>query len=73
MTAKIRYIGAEATTKTFGKVWHRNLWNATHKLPDEHVAILAQNPQFQVVKDGEPEPKDDPEPGEDGEDGEGEG
>ncbi len=60
MTAKIRYIGAEPTTKTFGKVWHRNLWNAKHGLPDEHVDILAQNPQFQVVKDGEPEPKDEP-------------
>jgi hypothetical protein len=58
MTAKIRYIGEEKTTRAFGKTWVRSLWNDKHALPDEHVDILAQNPRFQVVKEGEPEPKD---------------
>ncbi len=48
MTLRIRYIGDEKKTVAFEKTWVRSLWGNLEGLEEEAVAILAQNPVFEV-------------------------
>jgi hypothetical protein len=45
---RIRYIGAEASTETFGKTFHQGKWVSVAALDDQARETLAQNPRFEV-------------------------
>lgn len=61
---KLRYIGADETTTTFGVTFTRSQWVKNHGLDDDAATTLANNPQFEAQWDGDaPEPEAAPEPG----------
>jgi hypothetical protein len=45
---RIRYIGSDETTTTFGRTFTRSQWVKNHGLSEEAFATLSQNPQFEV-------------------------
>jgi hypothetical protein len=55
---RIRYIGAEASTETFGKTFYQWKWVGIADMDEGARAILEQNPQFETEAaiDGHAEP-----------------
>jgi hypothetical protein len=45
---RIRYVGAEASTETFGRTFHRSKWVGVGDMAPEAQATLARNPQFET-------------------------
>ena len=46
--ARVRFIGEGDTCEVFGAGFRRKRWTASHGLTDEQVALLADNPTFEV-------------------------
>jgi hypothetical protein len=55
---RIRYIGADASTETFGKIFYRSKWVGIADMDADAQATLAQNPQFETeaASGGETDP-----------------